>query len=48
MVTSGKKGKTIHSEAMEVINHPNHQFKEAAADESLILHISHADKRTEK
>jgi hypothetical protein len=38
----------LHSEAMEVLNHLNHQFKEEVAYKSLILCISHADKGSEK
>jgi hypothetical protein len=34
MVSSQKKGKTIHSEDREMINHVNHQCKEEAVEKS--------------
>jgi hypothetical protein len=37
MVSSGKKGETIHREAREMINHVNHQCKQEAVEKSLIL-----------
>jgi hypothetical protein len=37
MVTSRKKGKTIHSEAREIINDVNHHCKQEAVEKSLIL-----------
>jgi hypothetical protein len=46
MVSSWKKGKTIHSEARELINHVNHQSKQDTAEKSLILPICRADERT--
>jgi hypothetical protein len=46
MVSSRKKGKTIHSEAREMINHVNHQCKQDVVEKSLILSICHADERT--
>jgi hypothetical protein len=46
MASSQKKGKTIHSEAREMINHVNHQGKQEAVEESLILRICRADERT--
>jgi hypothetical protein len=45
MVSSRKKGKTIHSEAGEMINHVNHQCKEEAVEKSLILPVCRADER---
>jgi hypothetical protein len=42
------EGKTIHSEAREMINHVNHQYKQEAVEKSLILHIFRADERTVK
>jgi hypothetical protein len=46
MVSSRKKGKPIHSEAREMINHVNHQCKQEAVTKNLILPIYHADART--
>jgi hypothetical protein len=46
MISSRKKGKTIHSEAKEMINHVNHQCKQEAVEKSLILPICRADERT--
>jgi hypothetical protein len=43
MVISWKNGKTIHSEARELINHVNHQCKQDAVEKSLILPICRAD-----
>jgi hypothetical protein len=46
MVRSRKKGKTMHGEGREIINHMNHQCIQEAVEKSLILPICHADKRT--
>jgi hypothetical protein len=46
MVRKQKMGKTIHSEAREMINHVNHQCKQEAVEMSPILPICHADERT--
>jgi hypothetical protein len=46
VVCSRKKGKTIHSEAREMISHVNHQCKQEAVEKSLILSICHADEGT--
>jgi hypothetical protein len=46
LVSSQKKGKTIHSEARELINHVNHQCKQEAVEKSQILPICYADERT--
>jgi hypothetical protein len=46
MVSSQKEGKTIHSEARELISHVNHQCKQEAVEKSLILPICRADERT--
>jgi hypothetical protein len=45
MVSSQKKGKTIHSEAREMITHVNHQYKQEAVEKSLILPIRYSDGR---
>jgi hypothetical protein len=45
MVSNRKTSKTIHSEAREMINHANRQYKQAAVEKSLILHICCADER---
>jgi hypothetical protein len=47
MAISRKWGKTIHSEAREMIYHVNRQYKQEATEKSLILPICHADERTE-
>jgi hypothetical protein len=46
MVSSRKKGKTIQSEAREMINHVNYQCEQEAVEVSLILPIFRADERT--
>jgi hypothetical protein len=46
MDSSQKKGKTIHGEAREMIDHVNHQCKQEAVENSLILPICCADERT--
>jgi hypothetical protein len=46
MVSCRKKGKTVRSEARQIINHVNHQCKQDAVEESLILPIWHSDERT--
>jgi hypothetical protein len=46
MVSSQKKGKTIHHEDSEMINHVNNQCKQAV-EKSLILPICLANERTE-
>jgi hypothetical protein len=46
MVSSRKKGKTIHSEAREMISHVNHQCKQNAVEKSLILPTCRGGERT--
>jgi hypothetical protein len=46
MVSRRKKGKTIHSEAREMINRVNHQCKREAVKKSLVLPICRAGERT--
>lgn len=46
MVSSQKMGKTVHSEAREIISHVSHQYKQKAVEKSLILPICLAEERT--
>jgi hypothetical protein len=46
MVSSRKKGKTIHSEYRVMMNHVNYHCKQEAVKKSLILPICRAGKRT--
>jgi hypothetical protein len=45
MISSRRKGKTIHGETGDMINHVNHQCLQEAV-KSLILPICRADERT--
>jgi hypothetical protein len=45
MVSSQKKGETIHSQARKMINHVNHKCKQEAVEKSLILPVCCADER---
>jgi hypothetical protein len=45
MASSRKKGKTIHSEAREMLNRVTHLCKQEAVEKSLILPICCADER---
>jgi hypothetical protein len=45
VLSSQKRGKIIHSEAREMINHNNHHCRQAE-EQSLILPLPCADERT--
>jgi hypothetical protein len=46
VVSSQKKGKTIHSDAREIISCVNHHCKQEEVKKSLILPICHKGERT--